>query len=219
MQGLFTKLDVPWWDEPQKDGQILIYAGSTGAGLFAIQYAKKAGYKVVTTCSPHSFDLVKSYGADAAYDYHTYNASVKEIKKNFPKIMRAFDGISEGTSTKFCAEVMAGPGGKIVRLLPNIGALSNKVNGAETIVTMAYSLNGKPYQVLAPLGPKMPAVPEDRAALVRYCRLLPTYLETDVFKAPPIQIVEGGFDGLTEGLDMLRKGKVSGKKLVLNLAK
>jgi hypothetical protein len=36
-------------------------------------------------------------------------------------------------------------------------------------------------------------------------------------KAPPLQVIEGGFDGLLEGLDLLRQNKVSGRKLVLDL--
>lgn len=48
---------------------IFIYAGSTAAGLFTVQLAKAAGYTVVTTASPHSFDLVRSYGADVVFDY------------------------------------------------------------------------------------------------------------------------------------------------------
>lgn len=40
-------------------------------GMLAIQLAKVAGYKVITTCSPHNFDLVKALGAD-----HVANVSI-----------------------------------------------------------------------------------------------------------------------------------------------
>jgi NADPH:quinone reductase-like Zn-dependent oxidoreductase len=42
---------------------ILIYAGSTATGTLAIQFAKLSGYMVLTTCSPHNFDLVRSHFA------------------------------------------------------------------------------------------------------------------------------------------------------------
>ena len=37
-------------------------------GQYAIQLAKIAGYRVVTTASPRNFELLKSYGADAVFD-------------------------------------------------------------------------------------------------------------------------------------------------------
>ena len=55
--------------------------GSSSVGLFAIQLAKIIGYKVIATCSPHSYDLVKSYGADAMVDYHNAEKAVAEIKQ------------------------------------------------------------------------------------------------------------------------------------------
>ncbi|KAK4930436.1 hypothetical protein LTR66_016109, partial [Elasticomyces elasticus] len=45
--------------------KIFIYSGGSNVGLFAIQLAKRAGYKVIVTASPRSFDIVKRYGADA----------------------------------------------------------------------------------------------------------------------------------------------------------
>ena len=37
-------------------------------GMFAIQLAHAAGYKVVTTASPRNHELCKSLGADAVFD-------------------------------------------------------------------------------------------------------------------------------------------------------
>lgn len=36
--------------------------------------------KSIATASPHSFDLVKSYGADHVVDYHNKDEAVKEIQ-------------------------------------------------------------------------------------------------------------------------------------------
>ena len=59
-----------------------VYAGSTSSGLLAIQFAKLSGFKVITTCSPQNFDLVKEVGADEAYDYHEFDQCVNSIKKS-----------------------------------------------------------------------------------------------------------------------------------------
>ena len=51
-------------------------------GLFGIQFAKMSGFRVVTTCSAKNFDLVKSYGADEAYDYHDIHQCKTDLKKS-----------------------------------------------------------------------------------------------------------------------------------------
>ncbi|KAK3720779.1 hypothetical protein LTR37_003442 [Vermiconidia calcicola] len=57
-----------------------VNGGSTASGLYAIQFAKLSGFRVVTTCSPHNFDLVKSRGADEVFDYRDFQKCVQEIK-------------------------------------------------------------------------------------------------------------------------------------------
>ncbi len=216
MQALYHNLDVPWPLEdgtPQVDADgraILIYAASTAAGLFALQMAKLAGWTVIATCSPRNFDLVKRYGATAAYDYKSPTA-LRDIKTTFPHVTRAMDCISKGDSTEFCASVLKN-NGKVVTLL-NRG--TSKTPGVEYKWILAYTLMGKPFSWFQPLGPKFPAVPADREALVRFYKLLPSF--TQVLRPAPVRVIPGGFDGLHKGLDMLRKGVVSGEKLVVEL--
>ena len=59
-----------------------IYGGSSAMGLFGIQFAKLAGFKVIVTCSEKNFGLVKEYGADEAYDYHDFEQCTKEIQRS-----------------------------------------------------------------------------------------------------------------------------------------
>lgn len=129
MQALYTKLDVPWPgpnSPTPTNSTIFVYAGSTAASLFAIELAKLAGYTVATTCSPHNFDLVKSYGADAVYDYH-FPSALEDIKKDYPNIDRAFDGISLKESTIFYSSVVENLEGKLSCYL----TLSKQVRGQE----------------------------------------------------------------------------------------
>lgn len=67
---------------------LMVYGGSSASGSIAIQFAKlfvlhgnveipwhsglttsRSGLKVVTTCSPRNFDLVRRLGVDAVFDY------------------------------------------------------------------------------------------------------------------------------------------------------
>lgn len=57
-------------------------------------------------------------------------------------------------------------------------------------------------------------MPSDREALVKFYKILSELVEK--VRVPPIEVVPGGFDGLLGALDLLRKKKVSGKKLIVD---
>ncbi|KAJ9139149.1 Protein TOXD 3 [Pleurostoma richardsiae] len=217
MLAVNVHLGIPWADEVDKTGQdaaskglpVFIYSGATSAGLFAIQLAKAAGCTVVTTASPRSFDLVKRYGADRVFDYRSSTA-VADIVREFPNITAAVDCFSEGNSTEFCASVLKNKGGKVVTLLDRG---KSKIRGVEYELVMAYTLFGRPFVWLPPIGPKFEASPSDRKALARFYAGLPR-LTKDV-KPVPTHHIDGGFDGILVGLDKLRKGEASGGKFVV----
>jgi NADPH:quinone reductase-like Zn-dependent oxidoreductase len=151
MQALNHNLGVPWPENPSEARSsstpgptILIYAGSTSAGLFALQLAKLGGYQVITTCSPHSFELVKNYGASAAFDYNSPTA-LQDIKKAYPDLRVAMDCISKGESTTFCCNAMGAKGGKVITLLQSG---PSKIPGVETKMILAYTLAGEPFRKL-----------------------------------------------------------------------
>ena len=71
-QESYLQLPYPTYPPRPLHGQyILITGGATSVGCNAIQLARASGYKVVTTCSPHNFSLVKRLGAVYAFDYNT----------------------------------------------------------------------------------------------------------------------------------------------------
>ena len=217
MQALHLVLGLPWPGDDTStsagDKVILIYSGATSASLFAIQLAKLAGYQVVTTCSPRSNDLVKSYGADAMYDYQDPK-SLAAIKSAYPNLSLALDGFSEGDSTKFCCEAVAKIHGTVVSLDP---MAKSSVKGVTLRPILMYTLFGRAFGLLQPVGPKFPVKLEDRAGLARFYTMLPELVKSRSLKAVPIQEQGNGFDKLAMGLDLLREGKVSGKKLVVHL--
>jgi NADPH:quinone reductase-like Zn-dependent oxidoreductase len=152
MLALNTRLAVPWLDRPieqkRQDSAILIYAGSTAAGLYAIQLAKLAGLQVIATASPRSFDLVRKYGADGVFDYRS-PTSIDDIIRAYPNIDRAMDCFSEGKSSEFCAKVLKEKGGKVVTLL-DTGKSS--IPGVEFEFILGYTVFNVPFQWLPPFG-------------------------------------------------------------------
>lgn len=213
MLGL-SYLDVSWADV--QNGRdlgderplLFIYSGGSNVGLFAIQIAKRAGYKVIATASPRSFDLAKRYGADAVYDYKSPTA-VAEIKKAYPNITRALDCFSEGDSATFCADLLKE--GKVVTLLDQ--GKPKKPNITYKFL-MVYTVFGRDFQLMAPIGPVFKALPSDRDVLSQFYGTLST-LSLVAVRPPPITTIKGGFKEIFEGLETLRKGEGRGTKLVV----
>jgi NADPH:quinone reductase-like Zn-dependent oxidoreductase len=217
MQALHLVLKLPWPDN-QNHGAgtrktILIYSGATAASIFAIQLAKIAGYEVVTTCSPRSNDIVKSYGADAVYDYRDPKA-LEAIIAAYPRLSLAFDGFSEGESNKFCCQAVAQSKDTVVSLNPMAKSSTKDVTVHPILM---YTLFGREFGLLQPIGPKFAASPEDRAGLAKFYTLLPGLIKSGLLKSPLIQEQGTGFDKIAPGLDLLRQGKVPGRKLVVRL--
>jgi NADPH:quinone reductase-like Zn-dependent oxidoreductase len=67
---------------------VLIHAGAGGVGLFAVQFARRAGARVVTTASPANHELLRQLGADQCIDYRGSDlaAAVKDVDLVFDAV-------------------------------------------------------------------------------------------------------------------------------------
>jgi 2-desacetyl-2-hydroxyethyl bacteriochlorophyllide A dehydrogenase len=74
-QALFETADL----KPRQT--VLIHGGAGGVGSFAIQLAKSAGAKVITTASQENAEFARSLGADEVIDYTTedFASKVKDV--------------------------------------------------------------------------------------------------------------------------------------------
>ncbi|KAJ5175321.1 uncharacterized protein N7482_001198 [Penicillium canariense] len=216
MLALNARLGVHWSDRGKSQGRaatpILIHSGSTFASLFAIQLAKLAGLKVVTTAPLQCHDLVKEYGADDVFDCRSPTA-IEDIIQVYPNIERALDCLSEGVSTAFCADIVRKNRGWVVTTL-DTG--KRDLNGVRVDFVRASSVVNAEFQWPRPFGPKSRTVPSDNEALCRFYATLPELSQK--LKPPPLKTVNVGLNSMRAALDMLRQGKFSGTKLVANLA-
>jgi NADPH:quinone reductase-like Zn-dependent oxidoreductase len=64
-----------------RDATVVVWGGSTSVGCSAIQFAVAAGYRVVTTASPHDHDLVRRLGAVEAFD-HNGATVVEDLRRS-----------------------------------------------------------------------------------------------------------------------------------------
>ncbi|KAJ5544505.1 Polyketide synthase enoylreductase [Penicillium sp. DV-2018c] len=211
-QGLYQSLKLASPTEPIKDATpILIYGGSTATGTLAIQFAKLSGYNVLTTCSPHNFDLVRGLGADEVYDYNDPEAAGAIRKATDNKLKLVFDCIALEPSAAFCDNAISTDGGEYSSLLkvdiarPNV---NHRFTLAYTIIGEAFKFGDIPF----------PAKPEDKAFAENFSStVVEPLLAQGKIKVHPLKVGKDGLKGVIEGLKLMKEGKVSGEKLVYNV--
>ncbi|KAH0545503.1 hypothetical protein GP486_008441, partial [Trichoglossum hirsutum] len=192
---------------------VLIYGGSTATGTLAIQFAKLSGYKVVTTCSPRNFDLVRSLGADAVFDYNDPNCAAEIRKFTADKLFYVLDCISTQSAGTICANAIGPAGGKYSCLLSPSPDLSR--DDVENLCTIAYTAIGESFSMLRRT---FPAAPEDYEFQKRFFALAEDLLREGKFKVHPLRVEGAGLKGVLDGMQLMREDKVSGQKLVYRVA-
>jgi NADPH:quinone reductase-like Zn-dependent oxidoreductase len=212
--GLYRSLGLALPTEPlKKEGkkQILVYGGSTATGTLAIQFAKLSEHEVLTTCSPRHFERVKGLGADAVFDYNEPGSASAIRAQTNDRLTMAFDTVSVESSAKYCDLALSSKGGHYSSLLP----IKIERENVQSRSTMAYTVFGEGFI----FGPKeIPAQPEDRTFMEQFCGIFEDLLASGKVKVHPPRVCDGGLDGILDGLQLLREGKVSGEKLVYNIA-
>lgn len=210
-QGLYQSLKLPLPTEPAKQPfPVLIYGASTATGTLAVQYAKLSGLEVIAICSPHNWDLVKSLGADATFDYKDPECSAKIREHTKDNLKHAFDCISEGSSPDICANAISSKGGVISYLLPAKSSREDVVDQS----TLGYTVVGEAFTFA---GNPIPAKPEDFEFGKMWWSLAEKLFGEGKVKAHPKELRSGGLEGIFGGMDDMRSGKVSGKKLVYKI--
>jgi NADPH:quinone reductase-like Zn-dependent oxidoreductase len=205
-QGLFQSLGLPFPpNKVQEPTPILIYGASTATGTLAVQYAKLVGAEVFATASPHNFDLLRKLGADHVFNYRDADVGAQIRKASNDKLKLAFDCIAEHGSPEICAAAISSSGGDISLLLPPPKEFSRK--DVDIRWTLGYTALGDKYS------DDFPANQEDYEFGSRFWKLSEELINSGKIKTHPVE-VRNGLDGVTQGLQDLKDGKVSGVKLV-----
>ncbi|KAH7408069.1 chaperonin 10-like protein [Cadophora sp. MPI-SDFR-AT-0126] len=211
-QGLYQSLGLPLPSEPAKEPfPALIYGGSTATGTLAIQLAKLSGLQVITTCSPRSFALVRSMGADYVFDYDSPNCASDMRRVTKDLLGFAFDTVSTQKTANLCSAAIGSGGGKYTSLSPIPSLPRDDVSNAST---MAFTAIGESFIMN---GIEIPAKPEDHVFAVKWTRLAGDLLFRRKLKPHPAEVRPGGLHGVLGGLQEMRDGKVSGVKLVYSI--
>ncbi|KAI1457379.1 zinc-binding dehydrogenase family oxidoreductase [Annulohypoxylon moriforme] len=200
-------------DNPAADPlPVLVYGGSTATGMLAIQLLKLSGLDPIATCSPHNFDLVRSYGASAVFDYAAKDTPDAIRKYTGARLKYVMDCIADETSVACCYAAVQRAGGfyTALELVPEESLRKRRAVKASFI--MAPEVFGKEVKLSG--GYERPASEEKHQVAVRMFGVVQKLLDEGKLKAHPIQMLEPGLEGILDGLALLKSGSVSGKKLV-----
>ncbi|PGH16797.1 hypothetical protein AJ80_05112 [Polytolypa hystricis UAMH7299] len=196
-------------------GTVLVYGGSSSVGLVAIQLLKICGYEILTTCSPRNFDLVKQYGADVVFDYHspTCAADIKKYTKNALKYV--IDPFGEVNTLTLCYKAIGRAGGIYCALEQYQESLCTRRTVKHHFI-MGPSVSGRGVVLPEPYG--VAPDPELHEWSKEFYRVVQVLVDDGSLKSLPIQRLPGRFEGILKGLDILKNKQVSGAKLIVSLA-
>ncbi|KNG79919.1 putative alcohol dehydrogenase, partial [Aspergillus nomiae NRRL 13137] len=149
-------------------------------------------------------------GADAVFDYNDPTSARAIREQTNDSLTLAFDTVSVESSATFCDHALSTKGGEYSSLLPIKTARDNIRDRS----TMAYTAFGRSFK----FGPReVPAQPGDRAFMEQFSGIFQDLLTSGKIKTHPPRIGNAGLNGILDGLQLLRDGKVRGEKLVYNI--
>ncbi|CCF43410.1 TOXD [Colletotrichum higginsianum] len=215
---LFRSLKLPGtFEEPAATpADVLIWGGATSVGTTMIQMVKLLGHRAITTCSPKNFELVKSYGADAVFDYHspTCAADIKALTRNNLKYI--VDPFSDLRTMALADEAMGRVGGRYVALESYQEVASGgKAKLIERELIMGQMITGKAIPLTDGYG--KPEDPELGVWGVECYKSIQRLVDERKLRPHPLRILDGGFEAVLEGLEMLKRKEMSGEKIVVRL--
>ena len=193
---------------------VLVYGGSTCTGTMMIQLLRLCGFHVLTTCSPRNFDLVREFGAHETFDYKAPDcaARIRAHCKNALEL--AIDCVSEDSTMRFCYEAIGRAGGKYTALNPfNSQLATRRVIEPDWILATRITGGASAWPAPYTSDPE----PRLREMAVPIFAVIERLLLEGKIQPHPIRAEGGGYEGLIRGINVIRKGELSGQKLVYSL--
>lgn len=196
---------------------VLIYGGSTATGTLAVQFAALSGLRVVTTASARNHAMLEGLGAAKVFDYGDEDCGAKIREYTGGKLRYVFDCIALPESFEICAAALGesaeAAGGELhySALLPPKGFPREDV---KTRSTMLYTATNETY---TKMGRTVTPDPKDNEEITAWYREAEKLIADGKIK-PHAKEVGKGWEGVIEGLDRMRKGEYSARKLVYTVA-
>lgn len=164
---------------------------------------------MITTASKHNFGLLKSLGAEEAFDYNDPDVIDQINKYTNGNLKYVWDTIALPPTAKICAGVIS-PGGTYGSILRE----QIPRDDVKKTFSLGYTAVGDPIRKW---GQDMPDNKADFEFMKKWVEeVVDPLLAAGRVKVHPPQVNQG-LEKVFEGLDLMRHDKVSGKKLVYTL--
>ncbi|KAF9769445.1 hypothetical protein IL306_013135 [Fusarium sp. DS 682] len=199
--------------DPDQIGHYSLDLGRKLVGQYAIQIAAIFGFKIVTTCSPHSFDLVKSLGATHVFDYNDFDV-VRLTKDAAPGLRYVFDTIGNETSSATACQAIDENGGSLTTVRPDKSFTENVTKQTKVTPVLVWTAFNRVIQYK---NAQFPASEDNHKLGSEFNEQLPGWIAEGKIKPNKPKIIPGGLDAVTKGFQEHRDGKISGYKLVYEL--
>ncbi|PCH33721.1 dehydrogenase [Wolfiporia cocos MD-104 SS10] len=210
-QCLYQCLNLPTPLEPTKEPiDVLVWSGTSATGQYAVQFAKAAGLRVISTASARNIEFVKSLGADEVFDYADSHTPRKIFAATGGKLRHVVDCISEGRTPNQCSMSLSKEGGTITTLLP----YTSRSKGVKTDFVLAYSIFGNPVEF--PF--VFPASEEHHKNAGQYAKLIAEVIAKIPIKSIPVNIFPNGLLSVADGFEYMKAGKVHAEKITYRIA-
>jgi NADPH:quinone reductase-like Zn-dependent oxidoreductase len=211
--GLFHEMGLPL--PPATSGvSILIWAGSTSIGQYAIQLAKAASCFVITTASPARHNYLKELGADICFDYKDPNVVSQTKQVTEDNLAYAFDCISEKESTKQVCVALTSRNSQVATVLP-VPSSEIPLHVKEHSILM-YTIFGREVNVFRKV---FKPRPQDKEFAEKFYKLLSdVLLPSELVKPNKVTKIPRGLNGVEEGFKRMMENKVAAEKLVYTMA-
>ncbi|KAJ5740976.1 hypothetical protein N7493_000848 [Penicillium malachiteum] len=225
--GLFHELRVPASLQQLKEANadvdtlkgdsefVLVAGGSTATGTRAIQLLKLAGLRPIATCSPAHFDLAYKFGAEKVFDYHSADCGSDIRTYTRGNLAYALDCVSQADTTELCYQAIGRAGGRYVSLEPFRTAITQTRPTVEPSWLMVLSLFGRQVALDGDYG--RPARPDHRKFGATAFSAVQALLDRNLIDPHPSKIMPGQWDGVIEGVSIIRSQAPSGVKLVYSV--
>lgn len=215
-------------DPTKRAPHVLVYGGSTATGTMALQLLRlyvsimtckymwltedRSGYKPITTCSSNNFDLVKSRGAEAVFDYHSPSCAADIKAYTRSSLGHVLDIITDATSQVICHEAMGRAGG----IYTALEAPSDEFNPRKRTVRKDFVIGLCALGIEVALGGDYhrKADKEARRRVGQFFDEMQEFVDEGKVMPHPHRLLEEGYQDILKGIEDLRKGKISGEKLV-----
>ena len=182
--------------------------------LLTITYSHplRAGLRPVATCSRANFDLALKYGAEKVFDYHSATCAADIRAYTSGQLAYALDCVSLADTTELCYKAIGRAGGRYVSLEPFRETVTQTRPTIEPSWLMVLSIFGRDVALEGDYGRK--ARPQDRRLGAEAFAVVEKLLHRGLIDTHPAKVMSGGWEGVIEGVNIVRCKALSGKKLV-----